>query len=114
MADISGVVSITGGVPVVKWTGVSTTSDTPLKFAVVNGAIASVLISGTFGSATAKLQFSNDGTTWTDLKDSAGTALSVTSATQFQQVGVYAAYIKPAVSGGTGDNIDFTVTLRNV
>jgi hypothetical protein len=112
MADISGVVSIVAGVPVVKWTGVSTSTDTPLKLTVAEGSIASVLISGTFGSATAKLQFSNDGTTWTDLKDSAGTALSVTSTTQFQQVGVYAVYIKPVVSGGSGDNIDFTVTLR--
>ena len=114
MADISGVTSIVDGVPVVKWTGVSTTSDTPLKFTMASGAIASVLISGTFGGATAKLQFSNDGTTWTDLKDSAGTAVSGTATAQFQQVGIYAAYIKPVVSGGTSDNIDFTVTLRNV
>lgn len=112
MADISGVSSIVAGVPVVKWTGVSTSTDTPLKFTVPEGSIASVLISGTFGGATAKLQFSNDGTTWTDLKDSAGTAVSTTSAAQFQQVGIYAVYIKPVVSGGSGDDINFTVTLR--
>lgn len=112
MADISGVVSIVGGVPVVKWTGVSTSTDTPLKFTVLEGSIASVLIGGTFGAATAKLQFSNDGTTWTDLKDSAGATVSATATAQFQQVGIYAVYIKPVVSGGSGDNIDFTVTLR--
>lgn len=112
MADISGVTSIVDGVPVVKWTGVSTSTDTPLKFAVPEGSIASVLISGTFGGATAKLQFSNDGTTWTDLKDSGGTTVSATAAAQFQQVNIYAVYIKPVVSGGTSDNIDFTVTLR--
>lgn len=112
MADISGVSSIVAGVPVVKWTGVSTSTDTTLKFAVAEGSIASVLINGTFGGATAKLQFSNDGTTWTDFKDSAGTTVSATAATQFQQVGVYAVYIKPVVSGGSSDNVDFTVTLR--
>lgn len=112
MADISGVSSIVAGVPVVKWTGVSTTTDTPLKFALLEGAVASVLISGTFGGATAKLQFSNDGTTWTDLKDSAGATVSGTATAQFQQVGIYGVYIKPVVSGGSGDNVDFTVTLR--
>jgi hypothetical protein len=114
MADIAPTTSIVSGVPVIKWTGVTTTTDTPLSFAVTNPAYASVLISGTFGGATAKLQFSNDGTTWTDLKDSAGTAVSVTSATQFQQVNAFGVYIKPVVSGGTGDNIDFTVVLRSI
>lgn len=112
MADISAVSSIINGVPIIKWAAVTTTTDTPLKFAVPEASIASVLINGTFGGATAKLQFSNDGTTWTDLKDSAGATVSATAATQFQQVNIYAAYIKPVVSGGTGDNVDITVTLR--
>ena len=112
MADISAVSSVVDGVPVIKWSAVSTTTDTPLKFAVSEGSVASVLISGTFGGATAKLQFSNDGTTWTDLKDSAGATVSGTATAQFQQVGIYAVYIKPVVTGGTGDNIDVTVTLR--
>lgn len=114
MADISATTSIVDGVPVLKWAAVSTTTDTPLKFALAKGAYASVLISGTFGGATAKLQFSNDGTTWTDCKDSGGTTVSATSAAQFQQVNLFAAYIKPVVSGGTSDNVDITVVLRYV
>jgi len=113
MADISPVVSIVAGVPVVKWTGISTSTDTPLKFTMPSGSIASLLIGGTFGGATAKLQYSNDGTTWTDLKDSGGTTVSATSAAQFQQINIYAVYIKPVVSGGTSDNVDFTLALRS-
>ena len=114
MADISPTVSIVAGVPVVKWTGISTSTDTPLKFAVPAGSIASLLINGTFGGATAKLQYSNDATTWTDLKDSGGTTVSATAIAQFQQINIYSVYIKPVVSGGTGDDVNFTLALRSV
>jgi len=65
---------------------------------------------GTFGSGTAKLQGSNDGTNWADL-DIAGssTALAFTAAGG-AEFSASCRYIRPLVTGGTGDDIDIRIS----
>ena len=71
----------------------------------------SVQFGGTFGAATVKLQVSNDGTTYFDMKDVSGTAISATAAGLFE-FQTAAVYLRPAISGGTGDAVTVTVALR--
>ncbi|MFP5511104.1 MAG: hypothetical protein ACLGIP_18445 [Alphaproteobacteria bacterium] len=70
---------------------------------------ASVQVGGTFGGATVALQGSNDGVTYTTLMDAAGSPLSFTAA-GYAEFSSAAAFIKPSISGGTGDSINVTVT----
>lgn len=65
---------------------------------------------GTFGGGTAKLQGSNDGTNWADL-DIAGssTALAFTAAGG-AEFAASCRYIRPLVTGGTGDDIDIRIS----
>lgn len=115
MPDISPVRSIVDGVPTVRWDDITTSTDTPLKFTVTEqwGLAGSVQFAGTFGGATAKLQMSNDGTNWVDIKDLQGAAISATSTAMFEFT-CSAAYIRPSVTGGTGDNIDAILVLRGL
>lgn len=73
---------------------------------------ASVQVTGTFGGATVKIQTSNDGTNFADIKDIHNTAVSTTSAAMFELTSA-AVYIKPAISGGTGDDVDVTLYMRD-
>lgn len=67
---------------------------------------------GTFGSATVKLQGSNDGTNWFDLTKKGGTsAASVTAAGGFS-VNENPAYLRPVTSGGTGTDVDVIVAIH--
>ncbi len=75
----------------------------------VSLAASSVHVSGTFGGATVVLQGSNDGTTYATLKDLQGNNLSFTSA-GYAEFTSGAAFIKPSISGGTGDSLTITVT----
>lgn len=116
MADISPIKSIVDGVPRVTWTGITTTTDTPLKFTVTEqwGLAGSVQFVGTFaGGSTAKLQMSNDGTNWVDIKDLQGGTISAT-ATGIFEFTCSAAYIKPVVSGGSADNVNVILVLRGL
>ena len=115
MADISPVRSIVDGVPLVRWDDITTSTDTPLKLAVTEqwGLAGSVQFVGTFGGATVKLQMSNDGTNWVDIKDLQGTTISATSASMFEFT-CSAAYIKPLVSGGSANNLDVILALRGL
>lgn len=100
-------------VSTVTWTGIATgdtiNSDLPGS---LDPAFGAVQISGTFGGATVTLTGSNDGTTFSTLKDKTGTAISMTSAgaAEFSTAMVY---IKPGISGGTGDSVDVVVSFRN-
>ena len=72
------------------------------------GAIQAV---GTFGGGTVALQGSNDNSNWVNLPSSTGVPIALTSAggvdfnTSFM-------YIRPKVTGGTGDDIDVFIVLR--
>ena len=70
---------------------------------------ASVQVAGTFGGATVVLQGSNDGVTYATLKDPSGTNLSFTSA-GFAEFSSGAVFIKPSISGGTGDSLNIIVS----
>ena len=70
-----------------------------------------VMVTGTFGGATVVFQASNDNVTWWNLKDTSGTAISLTAAggADFE---TNARYIRPSATGGTGQDIDITVITR--
>lgn len=116
MATIDPVVATNGDVVTVTWTGVSTTTDTPTAYGPLNhgkGAVrAAVTISGTFGGATGVLQGSVDGSVYATLTDLAGNAVSATAA-KLQEFSSSCLYFKPVVTGGTGDNLNFTIAFRN-
>ena len=97
---------------VVNWDGIAT-GDTINSYAIPEefGAIGCVQISGTFGGATVTVEVSNDGTTWFGLKDLQGTAVSAT-ANAFADFTCAAIYMRPAISGGTGDSVNVRVVFR--
>ena len=66
---------------------------------------------GTFGGGTVKLQGSNDGTNWVDLNDVTGTAIGITAAGGAEFTTSFL-YIRPLVTGGSGDDIDVLILLR--
>jgi hypothetical protein len=98
--------------PRITWADAST-GDTIEPFSVdAQTAIAgAVQFAGTFGGATVKLQVSNDGTTYFDMRDLGGTTISATVAALFEFT-TAAAYVRPAISGGAGDDVDVIVVLR--
>jgi len=116
MADISPTKSIVDGVPTLRWDDVSTTTDTPLKFTITEqwGLAGCVQAVGTLGGATVALQMSNDGTNWASIKDLQGTVVALSAVTQISEFTCSAAYIRPSVTGGTGDNVDIIVVLRGL
>lgn len=96
----------------VDWTGIIT-GDTIVSFGVPGkaGAIGAVQIDGTFGGATVKLQASNDGTTFFDMKDVNNTAISATSAGYFEfRTG--AIYLRPSLTSGSANAVNVKVSLR--
>lgn len=92
------------------WTGETTAGNSSIaRYAPLNSLVcSSVQISGTIGGATIVLQGSNDGTTYATLKDLQGNNLSFTAA-GYAEFSSGAAFIKPSISGGTGDSINVTV-----
>lgn len=112
MATITPALTVTNGVGVLTWTGVSTADTMTTKHIPERvGVIGSVAFTGTFGSATVKLQGSNDGTTYFDLKDVTGNTISATANAYFE-FSLSCLYLKPASSGGTADNVEVTVVMR--
>lgn len=93
------------------WEGENTAGNATItRYAPLTSlAVSSVQVSGTFGAATVVLQGSNDGVTYATLKDLQGTNISFTAA-GFAEFSSGAAFIKPSISGGTGDDIDIVVT----
>jgi hypothetical protein len=96
---------------VARWAAETTAGNASIeRYApTVSLVCASVQISGTLGGATIVLQGSNDGTTYATLKDLQGTNLSFTAA-GYAEFTTGAAFIKPSISGGTGDSINIIVT----
>lgn len=83
-----------------------------LKLTGAGARRASVQVAGTFGGATVKIQTSNDGTNFADIKDIHNTAVSTTAAAVFEITSA-AIYIKPAISGGTSDSVNVTMFMRD-
>lgn len=114
MADITLTRAANGDRDLVTW-GSLTNSDTAgsaYQPDRTRTAIAAVQFTGTFDSATAVLQGSNDGTNWVTLTDTLGTAISFTSA-GYAELSTAMAYIRPSTSGGGGSqDIDCILVAR--
>jgi len=96
----------------VAWADVAT-GDTIVAYEISNqhGLAGAVQFAGTFGGATVTLEGSNDGTNYATLTDPIGTDISTTSAGIYE-FSTAVRYIKPGISGGSGDAVDVTVVLR--
>lgn len=102
------------GVVQTKWTAAATGNLPTALFVKNNSATkAGIQIDGTFGGATVALQGSNDGVDYFTLKDVTGTAISTTAAAYFE-FSSSALYLKPTISGGTGDSIDIIIVMRGL
>ena len=68
----------------------------------------------TAGGITVKLQGSNDGSTWVDLKDVNGTAIAFLNSVGGSEFRTAARYIRPLVSGtAASEDIDVIITTRS-
>jgi len=113
MAVIDPTVSRLGDSAVVTWAGVST-ADTMTGYNISGGGPARMsvqLSSVAWGGSTVVLQGSNNNTTFVTVKDLNSTAVSATANAWFE-VETCAAYIKPASSGGTADNVDVIIAFK--
>jgi hypothetical protein len=101
------------GVPRVIWEG-SVTGDTLTAFTLKQqyGLAGSVQAVGTLGGASVGLQVSNDGTNWANVKDVLGVTVSLTAVTDYQELSLSGAYIRPSITGGSANDIDIIVVLR--
>jgi hypothetical protein len=86
-------------------------ADQGLQVSMSGAADRSVQIAGTFGAATVIVEGSNDGTNWTQLSDTGGTAISKT-ATFLGQIMQLTRYIRCSSSGGTGTAIVVTLLMK--
>jgi len=100
------------GVPRVIWEG-AVTGDTftPLALKQQFGLAASVQVVGTFGGATVTMQVSNDGTNWVTATNIAGGLVSMT-ATGYHELSLSAAYMRPTLTSGSGNDVDIILVLR--
>ena len=57
------------------------------------------------------LQGSNDNTNWVNLTDTFGSTIQISSAGG-KEFSTGALYIRPLVTGGSGDDIDVSISLR--
>lgn len=99
-------------IPRIVWEDI-VTGDTINSIPVLGQAAVagSVQFGGTFGGATIKLQVSNDGTTFFDMKDLSANTVEATAAAFFEFT-TSAVYLRPAISGGAANAVDVTVCLR--
>lgn len=95
---------------IVKWDAARTADNATLQVYEPTHSldIASVQVTGTFGSATVKIMASNDGTNFSQIGDKGGTAIALTSA-GIEEISSGFRYYKPDVTGGTGDDLDITI-----
>lgn len=102
-----------GGCTKVFWEALATGDTIGTDLPARGEPVGSVQVTGTFGGATVTLTGSNDGTNYVTMKDVYGTAISFTSAGMANFNGL-PLYIKPAISGGTSDDVDVTIIYRGV
>ena len=90
-----------------------TDADTGTAFPISYAAEITVQVSGTFGSATAVLQGSNDGTNWATLNAWIGTNTSFTTA-GIRKATENPGYIRAVTTGGTASTISVVVALKAI
>lgn len=87
-------------------------ADDGAAFALPFAADISFQAIGTFGSATVRLQGSNDGVNWHVLTQKGGTTnLALTSA-GLHDANEMPAFIRPSTTGGTGTDVDVIVAIH--
>jgi hypothetical protein len=86
-------------------------ADTGTAFPIPYAADLTVQVSGTFGSATAVLEGSNDGTNWSTLNAVVGTNTSFTAAGMRKTV-ENPGYIRAKTTGGTASAISVVVAIK--
>jgi hypothetical protein len=116
MATVNATVTRNGDGSVLKFSfdALTTTNDNGAAIPFAEWADRSVQVTGTFGSGgTLKLQGSNDGgTTWVDLTDPQGNAISFTAA-GLEAVTEVVELARPYVSAGDGStDLDVFVLCR--
>jgi hypothetical protein len=99
-----------GSCILVQWSGV-TEADTCVAVEIPDKADKSVQVAGTFGSATAILEGSNDGTNFSGLRSPDSVAISLT-ATGLKQVLENTRYVRPSMSGGTGQSLTISMVFN--
>lgn len=114
MADVAFTASYLGSRDEITWETLTSSNAAGSAYEPerTRAAIAAVQFTGTFDSATAVLQGSNDGTNWVTLNDTLGSAISFTSA-GYAELSTALAYIRPSTSGGSGSqDIDCVLVAR--
>lgn len=71
-----------------------------------------IQMEGTPGGGTVALQGSNDGTNWVNLKDFTGTEIALTTSPSGADFTTSARFIRPLITGGSGDDVNVTICLR--
>jgi hypothetical protein len=114
MATISPTLSpeSTGKFELHQWADFSTADTaTPMQQSAKPANLATVQVVGTFGGATVTLEGSNDGTNYVTMRDVDGADISFTAA-GYAEFSTAFRYIRPASTGGTGDDVDVYICLR--
>lgn len=99
------------GATLVTWEALGD-ADQGAGYAMPYAADITVQAIGTFGSATVRLQGSNDGTNWHGLTQKGGTTALTFTAAGLHSVNEMPAYIRPTTTGGTGTDVDVIVAIH--
>lgn len=98
-----------GKASVVTWSAMAT-GDTGNAVQSPGFSDRSIQVEGTFGGSTVTIQGSNDGTNYYTLTDTAGVALTFTSA-GLRQILQITRYIRPTVTAGAGSALNVNVLI---
>ena len=99
------------GVVLYKWEALGNADD-GAPVSVGYAADITVQAIGTFGSATVRLQGSNDGTNWHNMTQKGGTTALGFTAAGVHSINEMPAYIRPHTTGGTGTDVDVIVAVH--
>lgn len=99
------------GVVLYKWEALGNADD-GAPVSVGYAADITVQAIGTFGSATVRLQGSNDGTNWHNMTQKGGTTALGFTAAGVHSINEMPAFIRPATVGGTGTDVDVIVAVH--
>lgn len=114
MADVDFSPANAGGTTLITWEELTSTNTAGTQWEPLarQGLGVTVQFLGTFDSAIAALQGSNDGTNWLTVKDTLGSDVSFTTA-GYAEVSTGFRYLRPSTSGGSGSqDIDCILAAR--
>lgn len=82
----------------------------------IEGAVAAVHVTGTFGGATVSLQGTLRGSphapNWTTITDTSGSRIE-TTVQVLREFSTAVPFIKPEITGGSGTNVTIVVAVRS-